>query len=772
MTELKPWARRSLLPPLVLLALLFPSGCANVFGKVGAGSASIAVSFSGAAAKTVCASAGDLLASVSSLSIAIVDSSAATVGSAMVAYSSGATKTFNSLAAGSYTVEVNAYASSGDLVATGSKAVTLSADATASVTVSLAFSSSTGTGGFSLPIRWPVSTGLAYAYATVDGAAIADPSVASGSTYYGATIAKSGLSVGSHLMRIYFKTASGATAYAGPYVESVNVWDGTTSTQWIDPSGAQNSERLFSASDFASDNASLAGLAASNADSTALTYTPTFSPSTTSYALATGFTGTGLSFVAIGVVGSQNLSCSWNGSAQSWSSIIGSTYTFTASGLQLVSGTNTFTVTVTAPDKQTTKSYTVSVACGGAGITISTPSPSYTGLGFPSSATIVQGSPFTLETSDATLDAITSGWTWYVNGVLDSSQTSQRYLLTSSATSGMIGTYSISGSIVGPDGVTYTGRTSLTVTKATLLTQAMLISTLSGVTSGPALTANYVLSSDLTLGDANFTPIGQNTDNTSLDLTSPFNGTFDGNGHTITLNLSSAGRLLGLFRNIGASGIVKNLKVVVTISSGNDWIGAIAAANYGTISNCSVSGTVKGNQYVGGLVGVNKSSGVISGCYSTAFVTQNANGSDIGGLVGRNYGTISNCYARGAVDCSVSLGGYAGGLVGTNASTATIKNCYSTGSVTTGPGSYYGGLLGMQAGSMVACFYDKDTSGMSDTGKGTGCDTAAMKTASTFSSWSISSGADSSKIWGIDSTMTINNGYPYLQYFGASTVTP
>jgi hypothetical protein len=154
---------------------------------------------------------------------------------------------------------------------------------------------------------------------------------------------------------------------------------------------------------------------------------------------------------------------------QSWSSVVGSTYVFTASDLALASTTNTFTITVTAPDKSTTKSYAIAVPCGGASITISTPDPSYSGLGFPSSSSIAQGQIYSLAPSNASLLAIASGWTWRVDGVLKASVTGPSFSLSASDTSAMLGTYTISASVLGTDGVTYTGRSSLTVNVSTAM---------------------------------------------------------------------------------------------------------------------------------------------------------------------------------------------------------------------------------------------------------------------------------------------------------------
>jgi hypothetical protein len=97
--------------------------------------------------------------------------------------------------------------------------------------------------------------------------------------------------------------------------------------------------------------------------------------------------------------------------------------------------------------------------------------------------------------------------------------------------------------------------------------------------------------------------------------------------------------------------------------------------------------------------------------------------------VGINWhvGTISNCYATGAVS-----GGYcvAGGLAGKNGAGATITNCYSAGAVSA---EYHaGGLVGSNYSTLTASFWDTETSGQSASDGGTGKTTAEMKTQSTF----------------------------------------
>jgi filamentous hemagglutinin family protein len=189
---------------------------------------------------------------------------------------------------------------------------------------------------------------------------------------------------------------------------------------------------------------------------------------------------------------------------------------------------------------------------------------------------------------------------------------------------------------------------------------------------------------------AGFAPIG------SL-VTSNFTGVFDGLGHTITgLTLSnSAGVNMGLFWGIGSGAVVRNVGLVGASVYGNTNVGALAGANYGTISNVYATAVVTSSQYyVGGLVGQN--SGTISNSYATGSVAANA-GSYAGGLVAVNNagGNISNSYATGSV---AAAGSYAGGLVGENKNGGNISNSYATGIVSAQ--AFAGGLVGSNYGTI------------------------------------------------------------------------
>ena len=171
--------------------------------------------------------------------------------------------------------------------------------------------------------------------------------------------------------------------------------------------------------------------------------------------------------------------------------------------------------------------------------------------------------------------------------------------------------------------------------------------------------------------------------------------------------------------------------------------------NNGSISNCYVTGIIKGNgaTYIGGLVG--KNGGSISGCYTTGIVTGGDYSYYIGGLVGYCYNNISNCYSTSNV-----VGGYdvwtIGGLVGRNFS--PINNCYSAGKVTSGDLSGdVGGLVGWNTSQNISNCYFLITSG-SNNGCGTPLTIEQMRQQSNFVGW------DFNNVWHICETYN----YPKL----------
>lgn len=136
-----------------------------------------------------------------------------------------------------------------------------------------------------------------------------------------------------------------------------------------------------------------------------------------------------------------------------------------------------------------------------------------------------------------------------------------------------------------------------------------------------------------------------------VDLSIPsFGGIFDGGGHRISnLEITRAGSAQGLFRYIQESGMVRNLEVSGRVLPGGTGsrVGLLAGVNYGSILNCSVYGSVTGSQAVGGIAGVNESTGEIRACQSSAMVVGDHSA---GGICGINNGTLNNCKNSGGIN--------------------------------------------------------------------------------------------------------------------------
>ncbi|MGD1042982.1 MAG: GLUG motif-containing protein [Sedimentisphaerales bacterium] len=203
----------------------------------------------------------------------------------------------------------------------------------------------------------------------------------------------------------------------------------------------------------------------------------------------------------------------------------------------------------------------------------------------------------------------------------------------------------------------------------------------------------FILTADINLGSSGAF--------TTAVIGGTFAGVFDGAGHKITnLVIKGSGKsYLGFFWGV-SGGEIKNLGIENVSITGSLAVGALAGQNLGTISNCYATGAVTCSSVVGGLVGDNY--GNISYCYSAGTIN---GGTFVGGLVGRhNSGSISNCYSSDAV-----IGGdhtdRLGGLVGENDG-GSISDCHATGSVT---GYYFveyvGGLVGNNAAGSISNSY-------------------------------------------------------------------
>ena len=216
---------------------------------------------------------------------------------------------------------------------------------------------------------------------------------------------------------------------------------------------------------------------------------------------------------------------------------------------------------------------------------------------------------------------------------------------------------------------------------------------------------NITLDTDIDLTGKDWTPIGTDYDNS-------YKGTFDGGGHTITgLTFTTNDEYAGLFGWLNRAGTVKNVVmegVQITNNHGSGHAGGVVGDSRGTIENCSVSGSVSGTVYVGGVVGA-QIDGSITGCSSSATVKGTV---DVGGVAGQtnSSATLTACYATGNViieiDPKKNIAG--GSLVGMNAGSSLLA-CYATGNVTsTGSSTGYvhiGGFLGNNYTTVTACYW-------------------------------------------------------------------
>ena len=215
-----------------------------------------------------------------------------------------------------------------------------------------------------------------------------------------------------------------------------------------------------------------------------------------------------------------------------------------------------------------------------------------------------------------------------------------------------------------------------------------------------------------------------------------FGGTFEGQGHTISgLSLTGSGNVRGLFRYIQPSGAVRDLSVEGWIdpTDRKNTLGGIAGSNQGLLSNCSFHGTVRGADYIGGLVGTNESTGQIINCTFSGAVTGEHY---VGGIAGQNGGSIIRCANSGSintteVDAELNLDNLnqeqlnaaenvpvctdIGGITGF--SSGILQSCVNTGAVGYAHVGYnIGGIAGRQSGYLNGCTNSGTILGRKDVG--------------------------------------------------------
>lgn len=716
------------------------------------------------------------------------------------------THTFNSVPIGKWVVTIEGKDGSSHLIATGSSVVD-HAGSDQTVTIDTDFLQTSGVlGGFSLTLKYPMSTGIdSVTTGTIDSKDVTKSSIANDGTNYTVTLSASDIQSGSYSLFITFKKG---TADAGVFCEAINIWDYTTSDKWLSGPNTFVSERVFTADEFfvIGSKSSSGGIIFYDKGyvSNGWRYLEAWTTDSaqTAYGCDQISSGATASNVGSGKINTQKIKSFYTTpsvtplAANIATSAYGnySDWFLPSTGELSLMHENLYNKSL--GNFTQNREYWSSTE-------VSENTQSVYAYGFSSSTNQyvpLKGSGYTYYVRpirafrSLTDNKQTYIVTYNANGAESGTVPTNNYYYQTGETvdvSGDAGSLTKSGfTFIGwntkadGSGTHYAVENTITMGSSNITLYAQWVaSTVKTISSAvdlakignagyPAYTlgGSYILTADIDLsGYPNWTPIGTNTD--------LFTGVFDGNGHKIDkLKIdNSATYSLGLFAY--SSGTVKNTiltNVDVKKTNNTEPLGSLIGKNAGTVTNCHViSGSVSGNEQIGGLIGRNINGGV-SICSASCTVTGTTGtgtGNYIGGLIGNiaeNPPNINNCYATGNVTGNLGIGGLIG-YNNTNYGTTLITNCYATGNVT--GASNLGGLVGViTTGSVNNSYYDKTTSDPNDTGKGTLRTTSEMKDQATYqpgdpNNW------DFTTIWGINGT--INNGYPYLlsNYISSYTVT-
>lgn len=291
----------------------------------------------------------------------------------------------------------------------------------------------------------------------------------------------------------------------------------------------------------------------------------------------------------------------------------------------------------------------------------------------------------------------------------------------------------------------------------------------------------YTLANDIDCAESKNWNNGKGFEPIGLGAKS-FSGILNGQGHTIDQLTIRRGEdnFVGFFGYLSQNSVVKNIIIKDAVVKGNDYVGGLVGFSFkSTIENVKVVADVTGNNYVGGMIGLSGGS-TGTNMITNGFITGNE---QVGGVVGWAYeGSIfKNGYSLATVKGGNFVGGFAGmvntsskiensyakgyvfgvyrtgGFVGDVNISGEVRNVYATGLVR--GGTETGGLIGRTSGSGYEynSYWDKQTSRQPTSAKGKGYNTNEMKKQSTFVPW------DFSAIWGVDTLK--NQGYPYLKQF-------
>lgn len=283
--------------------------------------------------------------------------------------------------------------------------------------------------------------------------------------------------------------------------------------------------------------------------------------------------------------------------------------------------------------------------------------------------------------------------------------------ITCTFTNGKVFVYKMKNAADWQAGGEYTYTVSLAAAKGYIIeddgsytvTSADGLMNIAELVNGGKTDINITLDKNIDLTGKDWTPIGTSFDNS-------YKGTFDGGGHTITgLAVTTNDQFVGLFGYLNRAGTVKNVVMEGVLITSNHMFGCtggVVGYSWGTIENCSVSGSVSGTDCVGGVVGSQKAGSII-GCSTSATVKGTHY---VGGVAGEKWGSMTACYATGNVTLEIASqkNNFGGGVVGLNGGSRVLA-CYATGNVTSTGSStgnvHIGGLFGDSYTTVTACYW-------------------------------------------------------------------
>ena len=285
------------------------------------------------------------------------------------------------------------------------------------------------------------------------------------------------------------------------------------------------------------------------------------------------------------------------------------------------------------------------------------------------------------------------------------------------------------------------------------------------------LSAHYKLMNNLDASSSGYSTYAASSSNSSSgwmpigNSATPFTGSFDGNGFSISgLNINrTSSDDVGLFGQLGAASLVKNLKVQSASVAGGNKVGILAGSTLGTIRDCSFNGSVTGTSKIGGIAG--ESSSTIERCMVSGTVT--ASSSYAGGVFGiMNAGSVTDAYSLASVNGSNYTGGFGGSISG------SFLRSYSAGSVS--GSSNTGGFAGISTASISKVYWDAEGSGQLTSAAGISKTTSEIKNYSLFftDGWDLQCerANGNTDTWGL--SLSVNNGYPFLSLESGTTTCP